>query len=207
MYIFGLELETFLVNNNNEIIIPNPEIHPTDSCIGLLEFRSKPNPNIFTCFGEIESQLQEFNYKNKDLYPLIIAYHTFTTTQKQLIRKRTTNHCKSYLNTQNIYGLKPKAIGNKSIASLQINISNQISPEYKQENITIPARYGLLDINNIVSSLDNTFKNEIKNQQRQIGWYAIKDQIRLEYRSLPNTIYEMPNFFHILQDIINTWEK
>jgi hypothetical protein len=207
MYIFGLELETFLINNNNEIIIPDPKIHPTDSYIGLLEFRSKPNSNIFNCFGEIESQLQEFTYKNKNLYPLIIANNTFTTTQKQLIRKRTTNQCKSYLNTQNIYGLKPKAIGNKSIASLQINISNQISSEYKQENVTIPAKYGLLDINNIVSSLDNSFKNEIKNQQRQLGWYAIKDQIRLEYRSLPNTIYKMPNFFNTLQDIINTWEK
>lgn len=204
MYIFGLELETFLMNEKDEIIVPDPKIHPTDSFIGLLEFRSKPNSNIFTCFGEIESQIQEFIYKHKYSCPCLISNHTFTPTQKQLIRKRTEIHNKSYLDAQNIYNLKPKTLNNKTIASLQINISNEISPQYTHKEILIPAVYGLLNINKIISSLDTRFKDDIKTAGRQPGWYAIKDQIRLEYRSLPNDIYT-PHFFHNLQDIINTW--
>lgn len=53
-----------------------------------------------------------------------------------------------------------------------------------------PALYGLFDFYPIVKKLDDEFKNEIKAANRQAGFYAIKDGCRLEYRSLPNSVFE-----------------
>ena len=43
----------------------------------------------------------------------------------------------------------------------------------------------------IVKSLDEEFEKEIRESNRQPGMYAIKDDIRLEYRSLPNSVFDI----------------
>ena len=52
-----------------------------------------------------------------------------------------------------------------------------------------PDQYGLLDIPTIVTTLDDLFIHEIKRTGRQPGEYAIKENVRLEYRSWPNTVF------------------
>ena len=111
---------------------------------------------------------------------------TFTPDEKRELRKRI-GAPKSPADIRNLYGKKPRPLGNKTIASFQINISNLIRPAYtSKESGHYPDQFSLLDVPRIVKALDDTFAFHIKASNRQPGEYCIKGD-RLEYRSLPNT--------------------
>ena len=57
-----------------------------------------------------------------------------------------------------------------------------------------PAQYGLLDVARIVKLLDKEFAKEITDSKRIKGEYAIKDNVRLEYRSLPASAFFLKDF-------------
>lgn len=114
--------------------------------------------------------------------------HKFQT--RDLVKIRSLmNVSKGRLSVKNIYNKEPKYLNNKTIASFQVNVSNLLSPSHTLKEITYPARYGVVDVYTIVRNLDEEFKEEIKSSGRQPGMYAIKDSIRLEYRSLPNFVF------------------
>lgn len=196
---FGFELEGFVwkkvAEGKNEIVPPseiNPSL-PIDGFPGLLELRTVGGKSLEEAYSEIIKNLLSIDLKGCS-YDFNQFKHTFTSEQftwmkkKGLIQKRPVD-------IQNVYGKKLRLLGNKTLASLQINISNEICPK---GDVTIvnahgtqgtyprPPSYGLLDITTIVKNLDKEFAHEIQLTKRQPGMYAIKDGIRLEYRSLPN---------------------
>jgi hypothetical protein len=190
MFKYGLELEAFCGNDSadGEITLP-PIGAPTDGFPGILEFRSGPNTDLYTCYGEVHSRLTRFANES---YPFqaVFSFPEYKFPRELLAEIRRRAHFKSQVDIQNLYGKKPRHLNGRTIASLQLNISNQISSECYHHStgkpsVFTPAAYGLLDIPKIVSALDDQFENEIKESGRQKGEYAIKDGVRLEYRSLP----------------------
>lgn len=51
--------------------------------------------------------------------------------------------------------------------------------------------WGTFDFVEIIRNLDSEFKDEITTANRQPGFYSVKDDIRVEYRSLPNFVSQI----------------
>lgn len=176
---FGFELEGFY--GDTEITVP-PKEYPTDGFPGLVEFRSTGAKDIKQAYADIILAAM--------FHPVVqtnICEHIFSGKDRATLRRR--HEVKSAWDIRNLYGRNPRLLGNKTIASLQINISEQRSNEYTDNKGFHAASYGLLDIPRIIEALDVEFADEIKEAKRQPGEYCVKDGIRLEYRSLPNFVF------------------
>lgn len=181
---FGLELEGFFDSGKGfDFIAPPPKDYPTDGFPGLVEFRSTGANSLHEAYSQVLVEIIK--------HPNVLTSefeHTFSPESRAELRRR--HEVKSAWDIRNLYGKNPRALGNKTIASLQINISNSTSSEYRDKDGTVhPERFGLLDVPKIILNLDEEFQEEIKEAKRQAGEYCIKDGRRLEYRSLPNFVF------------------
>lgn len=193
---FGFELEGFY-SVNNTITLP-PKGYPTDGFPGLCEVRSSGGKSLWDAHTQL---LGEYN---RNPFDYETVEYTFSPDDKRQIRAR--NGEKTAVSIQNVYGKKPKALGNRTLASLQINISLLTDSSYTdKEGRYHPERYGLFDYVPIIRALDNTFKEQIEDAGRQIGWYAVKDGYRVEYRSLPNKVFSI--YPHRIKDLLDRIEK
>lgn len=182
---FGFELEGFFVGEDNLVTLP-PKNYPCDGFPGLCEVRTVGGKSLQDAYFELLNEYRKFpfDYKRNE--------HIFSPEQKRLLRKRGTN--KEAMDLSNLYGKEPKHLGNRTLASLQINISNLVKTSYDRVIDGKISRdsdqYGLFDLAPIIRKLDQEFAKEIKDSKRQPGFYAIKDGIRVEYRSLPNWVFK-----------------
>jgi hypothetical protein len=214
---FGFELEGFCSKGrgeNTEIVIP-PNTVPVDGFPGLIEARTTGGGSLSGQLATLVTELVRIQTElnRTDLY---FEYgwpsFKFSGEQMQFMRK-TRRFDKRQVDIQNVYGKSPRRYGNKSLASFQINISNHIGGGYQTTlkndvKYDIPNQYGLLDIRGIVTALDKEFAQEIKDTDRQPGMFAIKDYVRLEYRSLPNFVFEREyerGFAKRLEKVFKPW--
>lgn len=178
----GFELEGFFVQDG-VVSIP-PKDYPTDGFPGLVELRNSDGDSLPVAYAKL--LVESFKYPGVDF-----SKHEFTFTPQQRAELRRRHAYKEQWDIQNIYGKYPRALGNRTIASLQVNISNQTRASYTDDKgIYHPAVYSLFDLPKVVRNLDEEFEKEIKEARRQPGEYAVKGELRLEYRSLPNFVFE-----------------
>lgn len=181
---YGFEVEGFYRSLDTNICIP-PSNYPVDGFGGLVEFRSCGPCDLEKAYLSIIQGMMK--YKNVDV---LTHEHTFTPKQKAAINARYFE--KGGYSVQNIYGKSPKALGNKTLASFQINFSQEgtISVKDEKGNYDVRKYSGLFDFVPIIRGLDEEFADEIKEAKRQPGVYCIKDSNRVEYRSLPNFVFD-----------------
>ena len=194
---YGFELEGFWTDGEGKVVLP-PAGLPTDGFPGLVEYRSSGG-------GDLEKQyLDVWNQYRKNPFDLSIDAYKFSTKEKQLIRRRgITKECD---NVSNIYGRAPQDWRGYTRSSFQINISYEAYPESRdKEGRIIPARYVLFDFVPIIKALDDVFGGDIKLTNRQPGCYSIKDQCRLEYRSLSSMSFH-PSMEH-MTEVVNRIRK
>src|SRR3990167_4207405 len=189
---YGFELEGFFTESNHlgtRFLLP-PVTYPTDGFPGLVELRTTGHNTLLQAFSELLKEW--FDLADPDRVSFKISEHTFTAEQKRALRKRVPEQ-KNPADIRNIYGKKPRPLGNKTMASLQINISNIACASFTtKDGFYIPDRFALFDVGRVVKRLDQAFKDEILKSNRQMGEYAIKGD-RLEYRRLPNTVLPSGN--------------
>lgn len=200
--LFGLELELFAAvpqENPTEIVLP-PKGIPVDGFPGLVELRSTPRNNIFSAVGEISGWAKY--YEQRFGIALVPKHkHKFTPVQHRALRAGATYE-KRQVDVRNIYGKSPRDLRGTTIASLQINISKRLTQEYRDRDkgTLVPATYGIVDVNKAVRFLDSVFADAIKESGRQPGEYAIKDGVRLEYRSAPNYAIDLDKQLFFIQE-------
>lgn len=189
--LYGLELECFTVNQKDEVILPLSHF-PKDGFPGIAEFRTVGGDSLSKAYWNVFNQFAQARVDVHCRATLKLTEYKFSAAQMSELR-RHNRMVKEAIDVKNIYGRAPRSSNGKSLASLQINVSNCIEPERTRRvgktSYLEPARYGLLDVNGIVKRLDKAFEKEIKESNRQPGMFCIKDNIRLEYRSLPNTVF------------------
>lgn len=181
MYKFGFELEGFYFppdSNSGEFTLP-PKRYPNDGFAGLVEFRTVGGSDIETAYYSLFKQLSDYphvSYKTTE--------HIFNASEKSEIRRRGVY--KEQVNVQNLYGKPPRDAGRRTLASFQVNLSNQTRRVVGDKTITVDCMFDMVQF---IRSMDKEFAFEIKVAKRQPGMYAIKDGFRLEYRSLPNSVF------------------
>ena len=179
---YGFELEGFY-REGVTLAIP-PKNYPTDGFPGLVEVKtiSSSGDALERAFSSL--MMSALEYSDVD-FKCPVA--TFDGKQRSELRRRWSD--KSAWDIQNIYGRAPRLLGNKTIASFQINISNLLREAYRDDKgVQHVNQWGLFDMPRIIRALDEEFKKEIKDAGRQPGEYCVKDSMRLEYRSLPNSV-------------------
>ena len=194
---YGIELEGFqrASKSYGASVIPPRIGLPLDGFPGLVEFRTVGAMSLEDAVWNVFRQYTEC----PEIVDVSLCEHTFTASERGQIMSRVS--LKEGAVVSNIYNKSPKNLGNRTIASCQINISMEIVPSFTDsDGVYFPERYGLLDIPTIVRRLDKEFEDDIADTRRQKGFYSIKHRnIRLEYRSLPNCVFptsadDIPNF-------------
>lgn len=197
MKTIGFELELF-VTKNKIIISPGIMDLPHDNNGMLLELRGNPSKSIEEAYYSIFAKLAELESKLKGLVVdkkanWIEKTPEILKTQREYIRKNGNTKDISW---ENMYNLEP---GNKNIthfsAGLHIHLKSEKEYSTRKDNVAFSHKYPeLFDFNKDFRSIENEFSKDIKKAERELGFYELKDDGRVEYRSLPASLFFESNF-------------
>lgn len=185
---FGLEKEYFLVKNNKVIIVP---IYiPHDACGLLLEVRGEPKFNIIDAVYSLlaeEFKLIKMVKGLKKEDNLVVSAEPIMVVDKQTRLLASREYEKGLTKYRNLYGYSfHKNNNNEITAGIHLSVTSDRTFKYnknKEFNYN-----GIWDFYQFFKYLDNVFKEEIKSTKRLPGFYELKNDGRIEYRSLPNNI-------------------
>jgi hypothetical protein len=200
MIIVGLEKEMFLTKSGIAQVIPD-DIPQDDNGL-LAEARGMPFGDVYSAVYNLIGEVKKISdiakkrkYKVSDSPSLVVSRETL------LLANRT--HTKGLLKYQNMYGFKEhNNKPNEVTAGVHISFTNQMemfAPTYKTE----PVKYnGMFDYVQIFKALDEAFEAEIKESRRNKGFYELKADGRIEYRSLPSNV-NLTKVISVLRSILN----
>lgn len=210
---FGFELELFCFREDPAFkpelgagpapripcLVPNSL--PMDECGWLVEVRSEPHSDLRKAIALLETELEAVEYEARKANIYLLREPLYEIP-RDLKVKAARQHTKGLISYKNIYGHETHRCSTKfATASLHISITNEnvktfTKPDWRIEgkfivksNSTEEFRYqGFIDHAKLIVGLDKAFAGEIKAAQRNPGFYEIKSDGRIEYRSLPNTV-------------------
>lgn len=190
---YGLEKEFFLVKKNTkEIVIPEEAVKehlPLDGCGYLVEARGEAYPSIFDAIFSLMGKIEEIKYKLKDTeYEL--CDDPVRKVSKEMLIKVLRNHAKSTIKFNNYTGFTSnREKGSEKTAGVHLSITEEITQTIIVEKTIKEIKYYKnFDWMQIFLKLDKEFKQEIKEAKRNPGFYEIKNDGRIEYRSLPSNV-------------------
>jgi hypothetical protein len=186
MITFGLEREKFCLIDGEVALVPYPLPH--DNCGWLVEARgnpfSSPREAVFSLLAE-EDRIKSLLDQTK----VSLSAEPVMTVGKSLRVAAQRKYSKGTIDYQNLYGHdKHRKRMSEALASTQITIRST-QTIYAATNTQKEVIVGqVFDFPQVIRYLDKRFKAEIKAAKRNPGFYELKTQGMVEYRSLPNTI-------------------
>jgi hypothetical protein len=185
---YGLEKEFFLCTTpGNEIVIPQiilPTL-PIDGCGYLIEARGLPYDNIYEAVYSLNAEI----HRIEDLLPsnVMLLDSPVEKLSKEFLFKISRKYVKGLTKYQNIYGYSNHRIkNNERTAGVHISFTDTKS-YYGKDNQKFTYNQNF-DWLSIFKALDSYFSDEIKDAKRNKGFYELKEDGRIEYRSLPADI-------------------
>lgn len=192
MFKFGLEQELFIFKNNKITEVPKGSSLPYDECGYLAEARGKPSDNIRDAVYLLMSERDRIKAlaAKEGLVLEEIPVATIPDDVRLRIRRRFSKGTTSF---QNLYGFTShKNKITEGTAGIHLSITNQ--GEYQRNtNGNYHTEYynKMWDFVQLFRFLDKKFEREIKDAKRNPGFYEIKSDGRIEYRSLPANIFHL----------------
>lgn len=227
MLVIGIELETFCMLDhclsgtvfnsaygNASVNDPSdgkvnvcmvPKKFPADSCGYLFEARGEPNRKveqaIYSVLAEqfrIEAMLRKANTGNNSF--LIASKVPYAPVSRRTISECLRNYTKGLVEFQNLYGFtEHRNRGRMRVAGLHISFTKPAEVVLHDKTTRIINQ--LFDYSSIFIALDKAFKKEIRETKRNPGFYEIKSDLRIEYRSLPNNV-DLEKLYDVLSVLI-----
>ncbi len=182
MFRIGLELEEFCVNGEKEVIlIPKESNIPHDGCGWLIEYRSDASKDIVDAVFSLRAHeyktietLKKFNVSGARI-PVMKP----NKTVRMAARKR---FIKGLVQFNNIYGHQcHKNTLAEAVAAIHISVTFSVEGKHGSIN-------KVWDFPDFIRHMDKKFAEEISAAKRRPGFYEIKSDGRVEYRSLPNNV-------------------
>lgn len=199
----GLEKEFFLLKEDAPVLVP-PGI-PHDDCGWLVEARGEPYPDVFQAVYSLRANAASIEDRIKGM--------TMTDTPvmkipKSLRLQAGRIYVKGLAQYQNLYGFEDHLLkGEESSAGVHISFTRPVSDykthtDAKGEKHRVPFEYNAnFDWPYIFTALDAEFKSEIKEAHRRPGFYELKTDGRVEYRSLPANV-DLDKVISVLKSIL-----
>jgi hypothetical protein len=188
---YGLEKEYFVFKPEdlvNPVVCPG-SLNP-DGCGFLAEARGEPFTNpinaVYSLLAD-EHRLQGVAIKLGLVLvamPIFKVSKTVRTAAGRIYQKGLTKY-------QNLYGYENhKNVGLEHTAGVHVSVTDGAILSYVNKNDQLVERkYNAnFDWPRLFTGMDRTFKLDIKEAKRLPGFYELKDDGRVEYRSLPNNV-------------------
>jgi hypothetical protein len=177
----GFELEEFYLVNDQPAVVPMTI--PRDDCGWLVEYRSEPNFDPYKAIGSLIAEKEQVATKlPAGAKTLCVPYMTIPRKLKLEARRMSE---KARLCFQNLYGLSPST---GDLAGLHVSFTHPRTIHRKNDEGGDYAINQIFDFVQLFRALDREYAKEIKEAKRRPGFYELKVDGRIEYRSLPNTL-------------------
>lgn len=180
---FGFELEAFCTDANGEVCLVPPGI-PKDGCGWLVEYRSYPFTSAHQAVGSLLGEQMRWATflanKHPEVGVQLIPRMRVPRAVKLAARRA---YAKGPIRHKNIYGLSPIT---GDTAGLHVSVTSPRTVRVEDGGEVVVN--ALFDFVQFFKHLDSIFKDDIKKAGRKPGEYEIKPDLRIEYRSLPNTV-------------------
>lgn len=197
--LIGLEKEYFLLDakGNPVGVLPPLNCLPADECGWLVEARGKPFSSIteavFSLKADIHKIEQEIVRLNGQAAALAAFDAPLTLSDQPIMRiPRSVRlavsraYAKPPIQYQNLYGyLSHRNAVLDGTAGVHISFTEPREVETKDSKRTFNVNF---DWAHIFHTLDVAFENEIAAARRRPGFYELKRDGRIEYRSLPSNV-------------------
>jgi hypothetical protein len=189
---FGLEKEFFLFKNDprhetiqDPLIVPT-NVFPFDESGILVEARGKPSSSILEAVFLLKAECFRIErlVRSKGLY---ISDMPNCIVSKQTKMKLRRDFDKQRISYQNIYGYeKHKNKSCQQTAGVHISFTDEQLITWKDNQTSV--YNSIFDFLTLFKYLDEKFLKEIENARRRPGFYELKPDGRIEYRSLPSNV-------------------
>ena len=192
----GLEKEFFIQKDGQYVIAP-PGL-PYDESGLLAEARGQ----AFNCPVEavysLNADIYKLNTKAKEL-SVNLFDNPIAIIPRQLKVKASRQFAKGLTKYENLYGHQYHR-NNRSENTAGIHISFTKPLKHIEDKVEFDY-FSMFDWVQIFRQLDAEFKDEIKSSKRQPGFYELKPDGRIEYRSLPSNT-DLNKIIEILNKIL-----
>ena len=187
----GLEKELWLLGTDGKPLIIPPSI-PHDDCGLLVEARGKACGDVTEAVYSLmadEARIRQQVAIQADLPNNPLRHVTLDDSPIQRIDRRTEievqrNYAKGTIRWQNIYGIRlPSNRRGTMTAAIHVSFTYPMTTE--PNGVTVNKMF---DFVTLFRGLDIVFADEIRAAGRKPGFYEIKDDGRIEYRSLPANV-------------------
>lgn len=194
----GFELEAFCLaskdlgpDKGGNALVPClvPDGLPLDECGWLVEVRSEPHSDVTKAIFLLQAETRTVEAQAK-AKRVSLSYVPLLEIPRDLKVKAARRHGKGLLTFRNLYGHETHRT-RFATASLHVSFTEERTFRYGagtpivNHTFTYP---GFIDHARIIVSLDKAFAKEIAAAKRNPGFYEVKGDGRIEYRSLPNNV-------------------
>lgn len=195
---FGFEMELFLVNGAGEPqMVPVNSGLPYDECGWLVEVRSEPHTNIDKAMALFQFEIEKVKQQVRNA-GFFVEQVPFKEVPRNLKVQAARNYSKGRIAYQNLYGHETHRNGTKlQTAAVHVSVTNRYEFKHDKGVFTYA---GFVDHAKFIVKMDNAFREEIRQTRRNPGFYEVKPDGRIEYRSLPNDI-ALPKLAATLKEI------
>jgi hypothetical protein len=190
---YGLEKEFFLVDEQNkpQAILGPLQALPKDECGWLVEARGSPFSSIVeavfslkAAIHEIELKLEVINKNNNTKFKLIDA--PLMKIDKNTRAEVARHYGKPPVQQQNFYGHQyHRNNALEATAGVHVSMTKQMYIHCKETQHVYNTNF---DWPRVFVALDKEFKEEISKAKRNPGFYELKEDGRVEHRSLPANV-------------------
>jgi hypothetical protein len=187
---YGLEQEFFLLDEAGiPVVVPAGCAIPCDDCGLLAEARGLPADNIVDAVYSLKAAIRKVEFAVAAFNKKMNQNYTLSTTPvmkipKTIRVKAARTYAKGLIHYDNLYGhLTHRNAGDEMTAGIHISFTSPRTITSKDEREVCVNT--MFDWVKIFTKLDREFKDEIRATKRVAGMYELKNDGRIEYRSLP----------------------
>ena len=190
----GLEKEFFLLKDGKPQSLADCLYIPYDECGWLVEARGEPNASIIdavfslkAAVYKIERAVARLNAKVNVAFPYVLSDEPIMKVDRATKLKCSRHFAKGVIKYQNLHGYESHR-NSLSEATAGVHVSFTEERSYCESDKSICCYTVKFDWPQIFIKLDKAFAEEIKAAKRRPGFYELKPDGRVEYRSLPSNV-------------------
>lgn len=187
----GLEKEFFLVNQDNlPQLVVGSGAPPIDDCGWLVEARGGPEVSIIVAVYNLKADIHRIQFHYKDFFSKTGTRLIDTPVMKiprDMRQQAARKFTKGLVSHSNLYGHEAHRVSMlEATAGVHISFTNP-GTVYHKDGSSVSYNQNF-DWAKLFRKLDAAFKDEIEAAKRRPGFYEIKGDGRVEYRSLPSDV-------------------